>query len=587
MKQRLEALRAEMRARGLAAYLVPRADEHLGEYVPPEAERLAWLTGFTGSAGLAVALADRAAIFVDGRYTVQVADETDGAVWERLHLIEQPAPKWLAGVLKDGDRVGCDPMLFSADQLRKYEEAGVRLDLIADNLVDVAWQDRPAPVIRPAVIQELEYAGLSASEKRQQVGAVLAAAGDDAAVLTDPASICWLLNIRGTDVDFTPFVLAFAVVRASGEVALIVDPAKISNQVAVWLGEGVSLVPRGGMEACLAELSGSKVRVDSATSPAWFANFLRENGAEVTSGSDPCSLPKACKNETEQDGARAAHLIDAVALCRFLHWFQTAAGETEISAAERLRAFRAEGEMFQGESFATISAAGSHGSIVHYRAQPESDRGIAPGDVYLLDSGGQYSCGTTDVTRTLWIGPDVPPAHIKADYTRVLQGHLALGSIKFPEGVCGSHLDALARAPLWRAGLDYDHGTGHGVGSYLSVHEGPAGISRAARPVPLQPGMILSNEPGFYPGDYGIRIENLVLVRKVEGTMRKFLEFETLTLVPYDRRLIDVAMLSNGEIALVDEYHARVLREVGGRIPGACKRFLEEACGPLQAANIT
>ncbi len=576
---KLEQLRAEMRARGVAAYLVPRSDEHLGEYVPPEAERLAWISGFTGSAGLAVVLLDRAALFVDGRYTIQAAEEVNGEDWELLHLIETPAAKWLAGALTQGGVVGCDPMLFSADQLARFEAAGLQLSRLAENLVDVVWHDRPAPVIRPARLHGLEYAGVSAAAKRAQIAAILRDAGEDAAILTDPASICWLLNIRGADVDFTPFVLAFAVVRDTGAVTLIVEPAKISSEVRAALGDEVTIVPRGDLRECLAGLAGMCVRVDAAGSPAWFGEVLREIGAEVAAGSDPCALPKACKNEVEQAGARAAHLIDAVAMCKFLHWIAGAAGESEISAAARLREFRAEGEGFVGESFATISAAGPHGSIVHYRVSEAGNRAIMPGDVYLLDSGGQYFSGTTDITRTIWIGDAEPPLQVRQDYTRVLQGHLALGSIQFPEGLAGGFLDVLARAPLWRVGLDYDHGTGHGVGSFLSVHEGPMGISRAAKPVPLQAGMIISNEPGFYPGDYGIRIENLVMVRKVEGYARKFLGFETLTLVPYDRRLIDVAMLSADEVALVDAYHRRVLDKVG--VTGEARAWLEGACAGL------
>jgi len=579
---KLTVLRAQMRSRGLAAYLVPRADEHLDEYVPPEAERLAWLSGFTGSAGLAVVLEDHAALFVDGRYTIQAAEETDPELWERHHLIDQPPAKWLASQLPRESLVGCDPMLFSADQLQKYEDAGIALARVGKNLVDTIWADRPAPKLKPAIVHGLEYAGVPSAEKRAQVGEILRAAGEDAVVLTDPASICWLLNIRGQDVDFTPFLLAFAVVRATGEVTLIVEHEKISNQVAVWIGDDVKIVPRQSLRSTLLGLTHHRVRVDGAGSPAWFGDFLRENDATVISGSDPCALLKACKNEVEQAGARAAHRIDAVAVCRFLHWLHRAQGETELSAATQLWSFRSEGEGFQGDSFATISAAGPHGSIVHYRVTEQSDRAITPGDVYLVDSGGQYLAGTTDITRTLWIGDDQPPDSVRTDYTRVLQGHLALGAIQFPEGVAGSHLDALARAPLWRAGLDYDHGTGHGVGSYLSVHEGPAGISRAARPVPLAPGMILSNEPGYYPGEYGIRIENLVMVQKIEGNSRKFLGFETLTLVPYDRRLIDTAMLSADEIALVDEYHARVLAEIGDSLPNDVREFVADACRPLE-----
>ena len=578
---KLTVMRAQMLGRGLAAYLVPRADEHLSEYVPPDAERLAWLTGFTGSAGLAVVLEDRAALFVDGRYTIQAAEETDPDLWERHHLIDQPAAKWLAERLPKDALVGCDPTLFSSDQLQKFEEAGLTLARVSKNLVDAIWTDRPPSPLKPAVVHALEYAGIPSAEKRMQVAAALRAAGEDAAVLTDPASICWLLNIRGADVDFTPFLLAFAVVRATGEVSLIVEPEKITDEVKAWLGNAVTIVPRQDLRICLAALTHLRVRVDSAGSAAWFADFLRENEATVTSGSDPCALLKACKNDIERAGAHSAHRIDAIAVCRFLHWLSISQGETELSAATQLWAFRSEGAGFQGDSFATISAAGPHGSIVHYRVNEQTDRAILPGDVYLVDSGGQYLSGTTDITRTIWIGNDEPPATVRADYTRVLKGHLALGAIQFPEGVAGPHLDALARAPLWRAGLDYDHGTGHGVGSYLSVHEGPAGISRSARPVPFAPGMILSNEPGYYPGEYGIRIENLVMVRKVDGYARKFLGFETLTLVPYDRRLIELAMLSAEEIAMIDSYHARILTELAGNFTPEVWRFLESACSPL------
>lgn len=582
MTNKLSLLRDQMRARGLAAYLVPRADEHLGEYVPPSAERLAWLTGFTGSAGLAVVMEERAALFVDGRYTLQAAEETDAAIWEQHHLIEHPPAKVLAEVLPEGAVVGCDPMLFSADALRKYEEAGLKLARLDQNLVDAVWTGRPAPPMDEAIIQPLRYAGLSSSEKRQEIAEALTAAKEDAAILTDPASICWLLNIRGRDVGFTPIALAFALVHADASVEVFAEPAKFPADVRTWLGNQVSVHARGEMRPILASLAGRKVRVDPAASPAWFADYLTESGAHVSAAPDPCALPKACKNETEQTGARAAHLFDAIALAKFLHWLSTTPGQTELSAAAKLVAFRAESPDFQGESFPAISAAGPHGSIVHYRVSETSDRAIEPGDVYLIDSGGQYLSGTTDVTRTLWIGDAPPPDEVRADYTRVLQGHLALGSIQFPEGLAGPFLDTLARAPLWRAGLDYDHGTGHGVGSYLSVHEGPAGISRAAKPIPLAAGMILSNEPGYYPGPYGIRIENLVLVRPVETPRRKFLGFETLTLAPYDRRLIDTDMLSAAEIALVDAYHARVYQEVSPHLQDKTRIFLEEVCGKLK-----
>ena len=581
MPPKLPSLRTLMAQSGLDACLIPRSDEHLGEYVPPEAERLAWLTGFTGSAGLAVVLADRAALFVDGRYTLQARDEVDPADWELLHLIETPPPAWLAGVLPPGAKVGADPLLFSADQLARYEAKGLTLVRLPENPVDAIWAGRPTPAIRPAFAHDLRHAGESSATRRARIAAALREAGEDAAILTDPASVCWLLNIRGADVDFTPFLLAFAILRADGRVALICDPAKIPVALAAELGEEVEILPRASLAAALARLAEKRVRVDQSGSPAWFSEELTRIGAKVTAGADPCALPKACKNPIEQDGARYAHRLDAVAMIRFLHWLSRTPGQTELSAAAKLREFRLASPECVGESFATIAAAGPHGAIVHYRVSEATNRPIADGDVFLLDSGGQYPAGTTDITRTLWIGPSAPPAQLRQDYTRVLQGHLALGAIRFPEGLSGGFLDALARAPLWKAGLDYDHGTGHGVGSFLSVHEGPMGISRAARPVPLAPGMILSNEPGYYPGEYGIRIENLVLVQKIEGPARPFLGFETLTLVPYARALIDEAMLSGEERALINAYHARVLSEIGPWLAGEDLGWLEKACAGL------
>lgn len=574
-------LRQLLQQHQIGAYLVPRADEHLGEYVPPEAERLAFISGFTGSAGLAVILPDQAVLFIDGRYTLQAGHETDSAIWQRQHLIENPAPAWLKQQRPDGVRVGYDPMLFSADQIKRFADAGHVTVPIEPNLVDLVWPQRPEPVIRAAQIHDLRYAGIASDAKRNQIASALRAAGEDAAVLTDPASICWLFNIRGTDLDFTPFLLAFALIHADGTADLIVEPAKITPEVASWLGDRVRIVPRAALRATLEAMAGKTIRVDPAGSPSWFGDVLRGAGATVVAGSDPCALPKATKNDAEQQGARHAHQVDAVAVTRFLHWLSDAQGETELSAAARLRSFRAEGDGFRDESFPAISGAGPHGAIVHYRVTPKSDRAILPGDVYLIDSGGQYPSGTTDITRTVWIGPDQPSATIRHHYTLVLQGHLSLGHIQFPEGLSGGFLDSLARAPLWRAGLDYDHGTGHGVGSYLSVHEGPAGISRAARPVPLAPGMVISNEPGFYPGDYGIRIENLVLVLPVEAVGRKFLGFETLTLVPYDRRLIDREQLSAQERRWVDDYHARVLTEIGPLVPSDTLAWLRAACAPL------
>ena len=585
---RLAALRAELARAGVDGFFVPRADEHLGEYVPPSGERLAWLTGFTGSAGLAIVLMDRAAIFTDGRYTTQVAQQTDPALWERRHVTEEPPGPWLREHAA-GKRIGYDPWLHPEAALQRLEEAGVTLVPLPANPLDAVWRDRPAPPMAPAQVHPIEHAGRSAKEKREEAAAALRAAGQDAAVLADAHSLAWLLNIRGGDLAHTPLVLGFGLLRADATADLFVDPGKIGPEVRAHLGNDVAVQPRAALPGALAALRGRRVRVDPEATPAWFAQTLRAAGAAVEPGEDPTRLPRACKNPVEQEGARAAHRRDAVAVARFLAWFAEAAprgGLTEIAAAERLLEFRRAMPLFVAESFPAISGAGENGAIVHYRATPESDRPIRPDECYLIDSGGQYRDGTTDITRTLWTGPGAPPRDLVERYTRVLRGHIALATLRFPQGVAGPFLDAFARRPLWEAGLDYDHGTGHGVGSFLSVHEGPAAFSRAAKPVPLQPGMILSDEPGYYlPGRYGIRIENLLLVREAAPALpdqaRPFLEFETLTLAPYERRLIDPGLLAADERAWVDAYHARVLAEVAPGLDAATAAWLRAACAPL------
>jgi Xaa-Pro aminopeptidase len=586
---RLAALRKELARQGVDGALVPRSDAHLGEYVPASAERLAWLTGFTGSAGLAIVLADRAAVFTDGRYTTQVAAQTDPALWERRHLTEEPPAEWLKAHAA-GKRIGYDPWLHAEAGLKRLEASGATLVPLDANPVDAVWTaGRPAAPAAPASPHPLEYAGRSGAEKREEAAAALREAGDDAAVLADAHSVAWLLNIRGADLDNTPLVLAFALLRADGSAELFLDPARVPAETRAHLGNGVSVRPPETLAEALRSLGGRRVRVDTEATPAWFARALREAGAAVVPGDDPCRLPRARKNATEQEGARAAHRRDAVAMARFLSWLAgVAAGgrETEMGAAERLLSFRRGLPLFRGESFPAISGAGEHGAVIHYRATPETDRRIGPDECYLVDSGGQYLDGTTDVTRTAWTGPDKPPAALRERYTRVLRGHLALAALRFPKGVAGPHLDTIARVPLWEAGLDYDHGTGHGVGSFLSVHEGPASFSRAAKTVPLEPGMILSDEPGFYlPGQYGIRIENLLLVREAVPALpdqaKPFLEFETLTLVPYERRLVEPRMLTAAERGRVDAYHARVLTEVAPNCDAGTASWLRAACVPL------
>ncbi len=580
----LYALRDELSRRGLDGFIVPRADEHLGEYVPPSAERLAWLTGFTGSAGTAIVLQDRAAIFVDGRYVQQAAAQTGAVMWQQRHVTETPPHLWLAETAP-GLRIGYDPWLMPEDAVQRHADAGVTLVAQDSNPIDAVWRGRPEVPLDPAVPHGLDYAGRGSAQKREDIAAALRAAKQDAAVITDPASLAWLLNIRGSDVPFTPFALGFVIIHADGAVDLFMDPRKLPEATRAWLGNGVSVQPRSALPAALAALKGRTVRVDAANSPAWFAQHLRAAGATVAGGMDPCLLPKACKNAVEQQGARAAQLRDAAAIVRFLHWMQTAAGrETELSAAKQLLAFREALPGFRGESFPAISGAGEHGAIIHYRVSPETDRPIRPDEVYLIDSGGQFSDGTTDITRTLWTGPNAPPAALRDCFTRVLKGTIAIATLIFPQGVGGAHIDAFARAALWQAGLDYDHGTGHGVGSYLSVHEGPVSLSRMARPVPIAPGMILSDEPGYYaPGQFGIRLENLVLVQPADlaNASKPFLRFETLTLAPFDRRMIDVALLTAAERAWLDAYHARVLAQVGPKLELPVRDWLAAVCAPL------
>jgi Xaa-Pro aminopeptidase len=584
---RLAAFRAELARQGLQGFIVPRADEHLGEYVPASAERLAWLTGFTGSAGFAAVLPDAAAVFTDGRYALQLAAQTDPTLWEPRHVTDQPPHSWLSDHAPHDARIGYDPLLISEDGLARYTEAGLHMVAAERNPVDAIWTDRPAPPIAPAIPHPLRLAGRSAAEKRAEIAETLRKAKQDAAVITDPASIAWLLNIRGGDVPFTPFALGFALIHADGHTDLFMNEAKLSAETRRWLGNEVVAQGREALAPALYSLGGRRVRVDTAGSPVWFAQTLRQGGATAAAGPDPCLLPKACKNPVEQQGAREAHLRDAVAVCRFLHFLSDAVarGEaTEMSAAATLVGFREKAEGFKGESFPTISGAGEHGAIIHYRVTEQTDRPIRPDELYLIDSGAQYPDGTTDVTRTVWTGPSYPPEEVCARFTRVLKGHIAIATLVFPQGVAGPHLDAFARRALWEKGLDYDHGTGHGVGSYLSVHEGPVSLSRAAKPVPIAAGMILSNEPGLYvPGEYGIRLENLLLVQPTElkDQGKPFLRFETLTLAPFDRRLIEPSLLDPWEVAWLNHYHARVMAKVGPQLDEPVRAWLAQSCAAL------
>lgn len=580
---RLTALRGALEAQGLDGFVVPRGDEHQGEYVPRHAARLAWLTGFTGSAGLAVVLRDRAAIFIDGRYTLQVRAEVDTDLVETRHLTDEPPGRWIAEALPRGGRLGYDPWLHTragVETLAKAcARAGGELVPAAHNLVDRVWADQPAPPISPIEPHDIAYAGQPAEDKRTEVAEAIKADGCGAAVLSAPDSLAWLLNIRGADVGHTPLPLGFAIVDADGSVQLFTDPRKLPARTLAHLGNQVVVAGRDRFEAALAALAGRKVMVDSGTAPDRVITCLEAAGAEPVVGDDPCALPKARKNPVELDGTRAAHRRDGAALTRFLHWLKTdvrPGADTELGASDRLEALRRDGERFRGLSFPTISGAGPNGAIVHYRVTPETDRPLEGGSLYLVDSGAQYLDGTTDVTRTVAIG--TPAAEHRDRFTRVLKGHIAIATARFPKGTTGSQLDALARLPLWQAGLDYDHGTGHGVGSFLGVHEGPQRISKVGNRVALEPGMIVSNEPGYYKeGGYGIRIENLVCVVRAEdidGAERDMLAFETLTLAPIDLDLVEPSLLTVEETAWLDAYHERVREALSAQLDGATADWL-------------
>jgi Xaa-Pro aminopeptidase len=591
--EKLAALRAELARRGVQGFLVPRADEHQGEYVPSRAQRLAWLTGFTGSAGLAVVLREAAAVFVDGRYTLQVASEVDPSLYEHRHVTEQPATDWIAGHLKAGEALGYDPWLHTAGEIERLAavvaKAGGRLAPLPENPLDAVWRDQPPPPLAPVVPHEARFAGIDSGEKRRRVGEALARVGVDAAVLTSPDSIAWLLNVRGGDVPRTPLPLGFALLQRDGAVDLFIDRRKLVPGLEQHLGNGVAVAEPSAFGPALDQLGRAKQRVllDPSSAASWVFDRLTQAGAAVHRGADPCALPKACKNDVELAGTRAAHRRDGAALVRFLAWLQKRAAEgalSEIEASDKLEEIRQAGEHFRDLSFDTISGAGSNGAIVHYRATPESEKRLEPGTLYLLDSGAQYLDGTTDVTRTVAIG--TPTAEMKDRFTRVLKGHIGLALCRFPAGTTGSQLDALARHALWQAGLDYDHGTGHGVGSYLSVHEGPQRISKLPNAQKLLPGMIVSNEPGYYKtGAYGIRIENLVAVKRADEipeAEREMLDFETLTLAPIDRRCVEPALLTPQETAWLDAYHARVRETLSPLVDADTAAWLAEATEPLR-----
>ena len=589
-RQNLPKLRAALAKARLDGFLVPHEDEYQNEYLPDCNERLMWVSGFTGSAGAAVVLKDHAAVFVDGRYTLQVRAQVDADLFEYKRLENNGVVNWLTEKLSAGQNIGYDPKLYAPDALarlrRAVEAKGAKLSPLTTNPIDAAWEDRPAAPLAPATIQPLELSGEAHSDKRARIGTLIQGKGAQAALITSPASIAWALNIRGGDVMCTPLPLSTLILHGDGKAELFIDARKLSSAIRQHLGNEVAIYNEDDLSARFAELKGKAVLADPTVSSAYHFEALEAAGAKPIRAQDPIALPKAEKNAAEIKGSIAAHKRDAVPLIRFLHWLDTEAqsGEIdEIQAATQLELFRHETGALKDLSFETISGAGSNGAIVHYRASKATSQKLAKGSLFLVDSGGQYQDGTTDVTRTVPIGK--PSPEMRERFTLVLKGHIALALARFPAGTTGSNLDALARMPLWQQGLDYDHGTGHGVGVYLGVHEGPQRISRRPNNVALKPGMIVSNEPGYYKeGEYGIRIENLQYVTapsKIETGEREMLGFETLTLAPIHRALIDIDLMTREELGYVNSYHKHVLSEIGFHLSADCLEWLKAACAEI------
>ena len=580
-------LRAELKRQNLDGFIIPSSDEFQGEYVPACARRLEWLTHFSGSAGLAIVLKSKAAFFTDGRYTLQARNEiAKGFV---VHNIANISPaEWLENHANADDRIAFDPWLFTEQSIQRYMAAAAKRScrmVPTENLIDRVWKHRPKPPRSHVVSHPIRYSGWESAGKREAVAEAMIEAGAEYMVLTAPDSICWLLNIRGEDVPHNPFILAHAIIDKEGAVEWFIDAKRVSASVKRHLGKGVTLRSPSELNDALFDLRGRKVMLDPSQAAHGFFAALTRAGADIVNKTDPCQLMKARKNKVEVNGAKAAHIRDGRAVVKLLAWLDANVKKgklTEISVADRLESFRKESKELRDLSFDTIAGFGGNGAIVHYRATNKTNASIKGNGLLLLDSGGQYPDGTTDITRTVAIGQ--PTAEQKKNFTRVLKGHIALASAKFPKGTSGAQLDALARMPLWHHGLDFDHGTGHGVGSYLSVHEGPQRISRVSH-VPLEPGMILSNEPGYYEaGKYGIRIENLVVVKesKEKHTFRTYYEFETITMVPLDRKLIDLTLLTKEEVKWLNDYHKKVAQKLGGNGLSAYEReWLARATVPL------
>jgi len=591
---RLAALRAELGRRDLTGFILPRADRHQNEYVPPSEERLAWLTGFTGSAGTVLVLQDRAVLFVDGRYTLQARDQVDAAAFTIVNSGDTAPDRWIEANLPAGARLGYDPWLHTSDNAERLAKAcstaGASLVSAESNPLDAVWPDRPAPPLGSVTLHDFRFAGEYASSKLNRLRGEIATLRADALVVSDPHAVAWTFNIRGSDVAHTPLPLCFAIVPKEGRPSLYVEDAKLSNAVRHTLAEFSEVRDVADFARDLTELGNRKrtVRLDQATAADALSRIIGDAGGKVTRGADPIALMKAVKNPVEIEGAREAHRRDGAAMARFLAWFEREAiyGKlTEIEAVEALESFRRDTGALKDVSFPTIAGSGPHGAIVHYRVTRATNRRIAPGELFLVDSGGQYEDGTTDITRTVAVGEATP--EMRERFTLVLKGHIAIARAVFPDGTTGAQLDPFARQHLWEAGLDFDHGTGHGVGSYLSVHEGPARISKLGT-TPLKRGMILSNEPGYYKtGEYGIRIENLILVTEAPaapGGEKPLNTFETLSLVPIDQHLIEPAMLTAEEVSWLEIYHARVAGALSTLVDAPTRIWLEAATRPLVRA---
>jgi Xaa-Pro aminopeptidase len=589
-RKAIPLIRQQLTHMGLDGLFVPHEDEWQNEYLPDCTERLSWATGFTGSAGAAIIMRENAFLFSDGRYTIQAETQTAAELIERRDLVEAGPAVWLKTDAPKGAKIGYDPKLVAPDMLARLadaaKDAGVTLVALDANPIDLAWDDRPAEPTAEIVAHPESFSGEASASKRSRIGEKLTRDGIDASVLTAPAALAWLFNIRGQDVTRTPLPLGSAILRADGTATLFVKPEKVTPALRGFLGNEVSIGSDADFAAALADMAGQRVLVDPALSSAHVFSTLEAGNAQIVRGQDPTVMPRATKNEVEIDGTRRAHARDGAALVRFLHWFDQESPKdylTEIDVCKKLEEFRIETGALQDLSFDSISGAGPNGAMCHYRVTSETNRKLDQDSLFLIDSGGQYLDGTTDVTRTIAVG--TPSDEMKDRFTRVLKGHIALSRVRFPKGTTGSALDALARMPLWEVGLDYDHGTGHGVGSYLGVHEGPHRIAKMPNFVGLEAGMIVSNEPGFYKTDgYGIRIENLQFVTaaaEIDGGEKAMLGFETLTLAPIDSRVIEVSMLSPVERDWLNGYHARVLAEIGPRVEGEVLAWLKAATAPL------